>query len=245
MALLSPYHTASALLLGLGLLAGCTAPQPGTQLPGLNVGQAALDSGAPQIALRISTVKLAQSPNDIDALVMQGEAYSETGLPENALIDFNKALALAPDSIPARLGLGRLALATDPLKAETLFLAVVTEQPRNVAALNDLGIARDLQGHHAEAQKAYALALGVAPDARAPMVNLALSMALSGQASQARNLLAPLAAASDATPRVRQDYALASELTGDHATATQVLQSDMSPSQAQAALSGYDALVAP
>ena len=50
-------------------------------------------------------------------------------------------------------------------------------------ALNDLGIARDLQGRHTDAQTAYRSALGVDPDMRAAQVNLALSLAMSGQST--------------------------------------------------------------
>jgi Flp pilus assembly protein TadD len=232
------------LLFGVVLLAGCAGTKAGTEAePGLNVGRAALESGAPQIALRISAAKLAHSPNDVAALVLQGDAYTEEGLPESASAAFSRALALAPDSTPAKLGLGRLALATDPSHAETMFLSIVAEDPRNAVALNDLGIARDLQGRHMQAQTAYEQALGVAPDARAPMVNLALSMALSGQAGQARNLLAPLASSPDATSRVRQDYALVTELSGDRGAAAALLEPELSAQEAQAALSGYDALV--
>jgi Flp pilus assembly protein TadD len=99
-----------------------------------------------------------------------------------------------------------------------------------------------VQGRHLQAQTAYEQALGVAPGARAPMVNLALSLALSGQADHARNLLAPLASAPDASSRVRQDFAVVAEISGDRTAAAAVLQPDLSPQDVQAALTGYDAL---
>ena len=48
-------------------------------------------------------------------------------------------------------------------------------------ALNDLGIARDLQGRHTDAQMAYRQALGISPEMSAAQVNLALSLAMGGQ----------------------------------------------------------------
>jgi Flp pilus assembly protein TadD len=224
------------------LLGGCAAGQSAPGAPGLDVGRAALASGAPDIALRISAARLSRSPNDVAALELQGDAYAMEGLLPAAASAFNRALALAPGSTGALLGVGRLDLTTDPQQAELLFLEVITSDPRNAVALNDLGIARDLQGHHAEAQRAYARALGVAPSMQAAMVNLALSLALSGQAGQARTLLAPLAEAPGAPARVRHDFAMVSEIAGDRPTAEQMLQPELSPEDLQAALRGYDAV---
>jgi Flp pilus assembly protein TadD len=229
-------------LIVLSLLCGCAAVQPEPAAPGLNVGRAALASGAPDIALQISAAKLSHSPNDVAALELQGDAYATEGLVQAAASSFDRALALAPGSPEALLGLGRLDLATAPSQAELLFLEVIASDPRNAVALNDLGIARDLQGRHAQAQTAYAQALGVAPAMQAAIVNLALSLALSGQADRARDLLAPLAEAPGASTRVRHDFALVSEAAGDRPVAEEMLQPDMSQDDLQAALKGYDAL---
>ena len=69
----------------------------------------------------------------------------------------------------------------DPSAAEAAFTAVIAQEPNNIAALSNLGIARDLQGHHAEAQDAYRRALVAAPETADVKVNLDLSLALSGQ----------------------------------------------------------------
>ena len=68
-----------------------------------------------------------------------------------------------------------------PGRAEELLLLALAQNPREAAVLNNLGIARDLQGRHAEAQKSYGEAIAANPSMRAAQVNLALSMALSGQ----------------------------------------------------------------
>src|SRR5271169_5263780 len=91
-----------------------------------------------------------------------------------------------PDADPtAQLVLGRILLRTDPARAEHVFLAALAGSPRNADMLNNLGVARDLQGHHAEAQAAYRKALSVEPSLRAARINLALSLALSGKGSDA------------------------------------------------------------
>jgi Flp pilus assembly protein TadD len=98
-----------------------------------------------------------------------------------------------------RMDLGRLILHSDPARAEALFSGVAAERPRDAAALNDLGIARDLQRRHSAAQDAYRQALLADPAMRAARVNLALSLALSGKVARARAMIAPIAAAADAS----------------------------------------------
>ena len=226
--------TALAVLLGL---AACSSGPPPLQLsrpppppppgqPTLRVADAALASGAPDLALRVVHDILARHPDDADAWVRQGDAlYMLRRVPE-AADSYIRALALAPRSNLARLGLGRTKLPSDATAAETLFLEVTQSEPRNGAAFNDLGIARDLQGHHAAAQAAYATALALTPDMIAAQVNLGLSLALSGQTDRALSILRPLAARSEATPRVRQDLAVALALAGNESEAEQVLRMD-------------------
>ena len=133
-------------------------------------------------------------------------------------------------------------LASNPRAAELLFLEALAREPRDAKALNDLGIARDLQGRHADAQAAYRQALGVAPEMQAATANLALSLALTGQAAQGAALLRPLAAGPDAPARLRNDMAVVSELAGDRAGAAEMLGTGLSPEQVRDTLRGYDAL---
>jgi Flp pilus assembly protein TadD len=230
------------LLISVCLLGGCGGGAMAGHEPGLDVARAALASGAPDIALRVTAEQLRRSPDNADALLLQGDALIAAGRTQEAAAAFHQVLALQPDSTGARLGLGRLALASDPPGAELLFLEVLAHDSRNGIALNDVGIARDLQGRHVQAQEAYRQALGVDPNMQAATVNLALSLALSGQVDHARKLLRPLAAAPDAAPRVRHDFALVSELAGDHVAAENALGADLSPGDLQSALKSYDAL---
>ena len=202
----------AACLAILCVLAGCAGGQPAAQTPGLDIARAALASGSPDIALRISTERLATAPDDVPALLLQGQAYTLLGDTLPAETAFRRVLALRPGSLEGRMGLGRLDLVDDPAQSEVLFLEVLAERPRDPVALNDLGIAQDLQGHHVEAQAAYRKALGVSPNMQAPLTNLALSLAMSGQATQARALLAPLAKSGAASARVQNDFALVSEM---------------------------------
>jgi Flp pilus assembly protein TadD len=123
-----------------------------------------------------------------------------------------------------------------------VLLRISERDPHNVAVLIDLGIARDLLGQHAEAQRAYRQALAVEPGRTAASVNLALSLALSGDPRQALAILRPIALSPGASPRVRQDLAVALVLAGEDEEAGRVLHTDMPQPEALALVTGYRAL---
>ncbi len=245
-------YWAAALLL---VLASCSArtgaspvplDPPATVLaswkPNLHLADTALAGGAPTIALQVCDELLAMDPRNTGALVRRGEALSDLGRSSEAKASFTMAIDADPENLRALDGLGRLRLADDPAAAEALFARAMTRDPNDVIALSDLGVARDMQGHHAAAQQAYRMALNAAPASVAVQVNLGLSLALSGDATGAIKLLQPLAAASNAAPRVRQNLALALALSGRKNEALNVLGRDLTPDQAQGALDGFEAL---
>ena len=110
--------------------------------------------------------------------------------------------------------MARLRLTQDPAAAEALFARVVDSIRNDSVALSDLGVARDMQGHHAAAQEAYRTGAG-----RGTRVGRRASQ--SGPVHGAcpatparRALLHPLAARPVPTPRIRHDLALALALSG-------------------------------
>lgn len=225
----------------LSACAGNDVPQLGSGKPGLNVARAALAGGSADLALNVSNTALADDPRNVAALAIKGDALSALGRAEEAAAVYEAALVIAPASTQAQIGLGRLRLRSDAAHAQVLFLAVVQREPQNVVALNDLGIAYDLQGNHAGAQAAYRKALGSDPTRRATEVNLALSMALSGRAAEAVPLLRPLATDAAATKRERHDLAAAFALSGNDKAARQILATDLSPDQVDSAMRAYAA----
>ncbi len=236
------------LLLSLLLLASCGGNRDtsfSTRPPGLDVADVALSNGAPDTALHIARQILATDPRNLPALIRAANAQVALGQRDQAARTFGQALAVAPDDIDAALGLGRLKLVTDPAAASAAFLRVTARDPRNVAALIDLGIANDLLGRHAEAQAAYRRALDIEPDRVAASVNLGLSLALSNDPRQALGILRPIASGSMATPRIRQDLAVALALAGDDAGAAAVLHKDLAQPQVLAMIAGYHLLQAP
>ena len=237
--------TRVGVLAALTLLAACsgqTAPQLSTGDPSLRTAHAALESGAPLIALNICT-RLAQTSRSAEILTCEGDALTTLAKTGEAATAYAAALAADHGSVAALLGLGRLRLATDPVRAEELFLQVLAQQPRQAAALNDLGIARDLQGRHVEAQKAYGEALGADPDMRAAHVNLALSVALEGRPDDAVRMLQPLADSPEATSRERHDLAAVLAMAGRNAEAARLLSPDLQGADLEKALAGYRSLL--
>jgi Flp pilus assembly protein TadD len=225
-------------------LAGCAdngTPALRTGAPGIEVAQAAMRGGSPQMALQIVAGILAKDPTNRAALVMQGDALTALGRLDEAGISFEAALKSDSASVDAHIGLGRLRLGTDPAAAEALFLEALQRQPRNAVALNNLGIARDLLGRHTDAQTAYHEAMAANPSMTAAQVNLALSLAMDGQARNAVQLLRPLASNPGASRQVRHDLAAVLTMSGDKDEAQRILSKDLSATEVRQAMEGYAA----
>lgn len=229
------------VLFTLLLLNACAgSPQTPSQ-PGADLAEAALRGGSPQVALQIASNVLAHDPNDVRALRVQGDALTGLGRLNEAEGSFRRVLQLDPASTAARIGLGRCLLARDPAGAEALFFQASQKDPHNAVALNDLGIARDLQRHHAEAQAAYRQALAADPQMSAAQVNLALSLAMSGQTGEAVRLLRPMTEQPGAPRKLRNDLAAALVMAGARSEAERILSADLTPADIEQALNAYAA----
>jgi Flp pilus assembly protein TadD len=212
-----------------GAAAGAGAPAGGADV--LNVADAAISGNDPAMALKVSQSVLASDPKNLDALYHEGAAYYALGRCEDSIAAYRVALTDDPSSSEAQTGIGRCLLKQNAAAAELAFAAAVQDNPNNAAALNDLGIARDLQGKYAAATQPYEQALMVEPGTEATEVNLGMSMALSGDAADALQYLGPLATGQDATPKIREDYAAALIAAGRNDEARQVLSIDLSSNQ--------------
>ncbi len=232
-------------LICLLLPAACgsqTTRSMGQGQAGDNVARAAISAGSPDIALNVSNAILAGAPDNVPALLSKGDALSILGRYDEAEVSYARALKDDGKSVEAQIGLGRLSLRSNPQQAQVLFLAALQHDPSNRVALNDLGIAYDLQGDHVKAQESYRRALGSDPAMHAAEVNLALSMALNGRAPEAVQMLKPLASDPGAPRRLRQDLAVALAMSGDKEGAAKILSADMTPEQIQRTLLSYGEL---
>jgi Flp pilus assembly protein TadD len=234
----------AALLLLAACGNGGTLGQAG-DVPGVDVADAALRGGSPQVALRIDDAILAKDPHNVAALLNRGAAETALQRTDAAAESYAAALRADPASVAARIGLGRLRLAVDPGSAETLFLEASQRDPRNAIALNDLGVARDLLGRHEDAQIAYRQAMGIDATMTGAQVNLALSLAMAGRAEDATPLLRPLASAPAAPRKLRHDLAAVLAMGGDRGGAQQILARDLSPDEVNQALSIFTTASAP
>jgi Flp pilus assembly protein TadD len=233
------------------LLASCAGtPSPYTQAANpigpqtLNVADAAIADGDPNMALSVTQAILAGAPDNVAALIHEGNAYYALQRCPAADAAYQLALHYDPKASQAETGLGRCLLKIDPHAAELAFTQAIADNPDNADALNDLGIARDLQGNFAGAVEPYSRALLADPSMTAAEVNLGLSLALSGNGPEALQYLGPLATGQGATPKIREDYAAALLAAGRSDEARQVLSIDLPPDQVQSAMRGFSEVIA-
>jgi Flp pilus assembly protein TadD len=138
--------------------------------------------------------------------------------------------------------MAKMMLRDDLHGAEMAFRAILADAPHNPIVLNDLGYALDLQDRHKEAQTYYVEALASDPNRLSVRVNLALSLALSGQAPRAEAMLRDLAQTAGATSKVRLDLALAQVMAGHDNEAAATMSTELSPDDAKQALLGMKEL---
>lgn len=198
-----------------------------------------LSSGATDAALYAADEAIAKNPRDAAALEARGNALAAMDRVEEAQDAYLRALAISPSAIGPRLALGRLQIRLDPAAAEVTLLEVVKRDPRNVAALSNLGVARDLQNRHAEAQQAYRTALAVEPGNLGTQTNLGLSLVLAGQMAEAITVLRPLAELPNPSEVVIENLAIALAATGDVGEASRQLARIMPQDQVAQAISSY------
>jgi Flp pilus assembly protein TadD len=234
-----------AAALAAAWLAGCQAHPQGqvtNDAPSLVAAREALDEGEAGTALAIARGVLATQPRNLAALTQAGNAEAVLGDRIAAENSYRQALAVAPRDIGARLGMAKLKIRDDVRGAEVALREILAQAPRDPTVLNDLGYVLDLQERHAEAQSCYAQAIAVAPTRMAPRVNLALSLALSGQADRGEAMLRDLVASSRATQKARLDFAVAQVIAGHDKDAAVTLAAELPPEQASSALRGLEQL---
>ena len=222
-------------------LAACqhtTQGQVASNAPSMQAARDALNEGEAGTSLAIARGVLASQPNNVAALSQAGDAQAALGDRLAADASYKRALALNPRDVHARLGMGKLAIRDDVHLAEATFRSILADDPRNPLALNDLGYTLDLQERHAEAQASYKAAMAIDPARVSTRVNLALSLALSGRADLAEQMMHDVASSARATPRVRVDYAMAQVMAGHDQDAAGTLGDEMSPAETQAAITG-------
>jgi Flp pilus assembly protein TadD len=212
-------RTASVILAFVGaVLAG---------VPAVAGAQVALGgrAEAPSDALARNMKVLSTSPDSFDALVGAGRASLALGDSQAAAGFFGRAEEAWPASPLPQAGMGA-ALAIEGDGAAALqYFARATQRGATQAMIGaDRGLAYDLVGQHAKAQADYRAALS-GRDGDEARRRLALSLAISGQKSEALSLLSPLMARGDAAGARTRAFVLA--LTGDANGAKSAIEAAM------------------
>ena len=220
----------------------CSATGGGDDSTQLKIADVALANGVAAAALQVSHDILARDQNNIGALLRQAQAEYLLGELHQAEGSFNRILSIQPKQEQALLGLGRVFLKSDPVKASGYLEQAVAEAPDDAPALVDFGVAHDLVGEHDKAQLLYRRVLARHPDLVTAGADLGLSLALAGRGDEALGYLQPLAADASASSRIKDDLALALVVTGRAGEAGRILEADMKPQDVTAAISAYGSL---
>jgi Flp pilus assembly protein TadD len=164
------------------------------------------------------------------------------GQADEAIIAFNSALSREARDPEALRGVARAYLRTARPELAGQPLALAFEQtPNDPKLLMLIGVADDFIDQHGEAQARYRRGLELAPGDPGLTVNLALSLALTGDYDQAIIRLQPVAAGPSGTPHERQTLALIYGLKGDRAP-RKLASMDLEPAAVQHNLAAYDTL---
>jgi Flp pilus assembly protein TadD len=161
-----------------------------------------------------------------------GRALRQLAQNGDAMIAYTQALARDPAEKSALHGLGALHLAIGQgAGALVRYDALLKLDATDHRAWNGRGVALDMLARHAEAWRSYRAGLAVAPDNIALRNNYGLSLAMGGKTGDGIQILRKLASAPGATPRTRQNLALALGLAGDLDAAKQISALDLPPGE--------------
>jgi len=194
----------------------------------MRIGAAAHAGGDLATAVGIYRRAASIEPRAVAPFVAAGNTLMEMGEFNEAIITYQSALAREAHDPEALRGIARayLTSAKPELAGEPLSVAY-KDTPNDPKLLQLIGVADDYVGQHAEAQARYRRALELLPRDPALSLNLALSLALTGNYPEAVSILRPIATAATASPRERQTLALIYGLQGDQRAAEQIARLDL------------------
>ncbi|MEY4160899.1 MAG: hypothetical protein RLZZ136_1520 [Pseudomonadota bacterium] len=192
-------------------------------------GQPAGAKGNP--ALNQALAKLGKDPRDISALIDAGNAALELGDVDAAVGFFARADQIQPNSPQSRAGLaGALVHSGNPYDAIPLFADAEAAGGIDPRLNAERGLAYDLVGDNATAQKYYTMVLATGPNDEVTR-RLALSQAIAGDRAGMESTLAPLLARGDKPAQRTHAFALA--IAGRTEDAVAIANQTMPPSLAQ------------
>ena len=160
----------------------------------MRIGAAAQSGGDLPNAVGIYRRAAEMAPQDPAPLIAAGDALLQMGSVNEAIVSYNAALVRPGDTQDAQIGLAKAFIKTGkPQLALSPLSKAMEVSPDDPKLLRLIGVTKDLAGQHGEAQAYYWDGLARAPGDPALTVNLALSLALSGDYPNAIAVLQPLA----------------------------------------------------
>lgn len=179
--------------------------------------------GAENRALNAALARLAANPRDGDALIDAGNGALAMNDIDAAIGFFTRAEQVLPRDARAKAGLaGAYVRNEDPFTAIRLFDEAERAGPLPSALLADRGLAYDLVGDNATAQRYYRQA---GPNNDEALRRLALSLAISGDQRGSEAALSPLINRRDKSAWRTRAFSLA--ILGEHAQAVGIANATM------------------
>ena len=185
-------------------------------------------------ALSAALARVAANPRDSGALIDAGNAALAMNDVDAAVGFFTRAEQVAPGDSRAKAGLaGAYVRNEDPFTAIRLFDEAERQGPLPSALLADRGLAYDLVGDNATAQRYYRQA---GPSNDEALRRLALSLAISGDRRGSETALSPLLTRNDKSAWRTRAFSLA--ILGEHAQAVSIANATM-PATLAAGIAPY------
>ena len=209
----------------------------------MRIGAAAQSGGDLPNAVGVYRRAAEMAPQEPAPLIAAGDVLLQMGATNEAIVSYNAALVRPGDTQAAQIGLAKAFLKTGkPQLALTPLSKALEESPDDPKVLLLLGVTRDLAGQHREAQAYYRNGLVRAPGDPALTVDLALSLALSGEYPNAIAVLQPLAMTPTSSPQERQTLALIHDLKENIPKASRLNRIDLDEAAVEHNLAYYQSL---
>ena len=209
----------------------------------MRIGAAAQSGGDLPNALGVYRRAAEMAPQDPAPLIAAGDVLLQMGNANEAIVSYNATLVRPGDTQGAQVGLARAFLKTGkPQLALTPLAKAMEASPDDPKLLLLLGVIKDLAGSHLEAQAYYRAGLVRAPGDPGLTVDLALSLAISGNYPNAISVLQPLAMSPASTAQERQTLALIYGLNGNTAEAARLGRIDLDDAAVEHNLAYYQSL---
>ena len=180
-----------------------------------NLGDALLEKGQADDAIRQFQEVIRLKPNDADAYNNLGNALGEQGRIDEAISDYHEALRLKPDNASAHYSLGAALEAKGQTDgAISQYQEALRLNPDDVAAHNNLGNAYLNKGQTDEAISQYQEAIRIKPDYPDAHNNLGVALGRKGQLDEAISQFQEAIRLKPDYPNAQSNLAQALELKG-------------------------------